>query len=861
VSDLALRAPEWLLGLVAIPLLVPFALRSLSSLPRWRRGLSLVVRAALVASLVLALARPAQPERSLLTSTVFVADVSDSMSDASLQRAGQYLREVQRARGAHHVEFVSFAREARRLTPPSDQAPALTRAHHDTSASDLQGALSLALASLAPERLGQIVLLSDGQETHGQLEQAVAQLAALHIPLFVVKSSDGSPAEAAVSALELPEPIKVGEPFLVKVRVRSTNARAARVRLFQNDLLNGLDGVRDVSLSPGDNELTFRSVAHVSGPVRYRVELSPQGPDRFAQNNSFTRTGFARGRPRVLYVDGAPEEANAFRALLEAAGFDVDLRTSRGFPASARELRAFDFAILSDVPREQLSQASAQAITSYVEEGSGFMMAGGPQSFGLGGYRNSGLEALLPVRLETERRRDQPSLALVLVIDKSGSMSGDKIELAKEAARATSELLGAEDFLGVIGFDALPDRVVRLAGASNRVAIARGIGKLAAGGGTQIFPALDAAYADLSSVRAKLKHVILLTDGQTQERGLPLLVQNMQVDGITVSAIGLGDDVNRALIEELARLGHGRAYFTVDPSSVPRLFVKETHAVARSSAVEDYVGVRVSAEADFLRGLPMSNAPLLRGYVATRPRPFPAQVILASELGEPVLARMRVGLGWSLAWTPDLKPRWSAGWFGWPSHGAFWAQLIREHMRATREDALQIHTRIEGDDLRAYVDVLDADERFVNGLVGTLRVTPANAAPPDAEQVVPMNQVSPGRYEARAPLPEPGSYLAHAELRLPGDTKRVAGEASIAFPFPLEYAVRPPAWEPLEALAHSTGGGALPLADPGAVFQPRGRHTIAWKERWRWCLWLGLGLFLVDIAVRRLPARKTREAA
>ncbi|MFT3921069.1 MAG: VWA domain-containing protein [Myxococcales bacterium] len=852
---LTLRQPEWLYVLLLVPLLVPGAVRSLSGLSGPRRALALLARSLLVACLALALARPAERETTALTSTVFVADVSDSMPSEDLAHMANYLRAAEAQRAAHHVDFISFARDAGKLTlDPRADSP-LARAH-EVAGTDIQGALSLALGLLAPERLGQIVLLSDGQETQGQLEQATAQLATLQIPLFVVRTSGNLPAEVAVSALELPEPLKVGEPFMVKVRISSTQPQQARLRLYQNDLLNGLEGVRDVALSAGDTELSFRSVVHVSGPVTYRVELAPQGPDRFPQNNTFARSAAAHGAPRVLYVEGESGESAPFQTLLQAAGFEVDVRGSRGFPTSLRELRPFDFVILSDVPREQLAQASVQALQAYVEDGGGFLMAGGPQSFGLGGYRNSSMEALLPVRLETERRRDQPSLALVLVIDKSGSMSGEKIELAKEAARATSELLGSEDFLGVIGFDAQPDRVVRLSSASNRVGISRGIGKLAAGGGTQIFPALDAAYSDLLSVRAKVKHVILLTDGQTQEKGLPLLVQNMQVDGITVSTIGLGDDVNRSLIEELARLGHGRAYFTTDPSSVPRLFVKETHAVARSSAVEDYVGVRVQAPADFLRGLPMQNAPLLRGYVATRARPYPAQVVLASELGEPVLARMRVGLGWSLAWTPDLKPRWSASWFGWPSHSAFWAQLIREHMRATRDEALRVEARVEGDQLRASLDVLDADERFVNGLVGSLRVSTSDPASTVADQQAPLSQVSPGHYEARVPLLAPGSYVVRAELASPGDQKRLSGETSVAFPFPLEYAMRPPGWERLATLAEVTGGGVLELAEPGAAFRARGRNTVTWRERWSWFVWLGLGLFLADIAARRLPGRR-----
>ena len=82
---------------------------------------------------------------------------------------------------------------------------------------------------------------------------------------------------------------------------------------------------------------------------------------------------------------------------------------------------------------------------TYVQDlGGGLIMLGGDQSFGLGGYYKTSLEEILPVRSDFEKEKEKPSLAMMLVIDKSGSMGGEKIEMAKEAARAAVELLGAQ---------------------------------------------------------------------------------------------------------------------------------------------------------------------------------------------------------------------------------------------------------------------------------------------------------------------------------------------------------------------------------------------------------------------------------
>lgn len=849
---IVLLEPRALYGLTLLPLIVGASWWSLSDLPPLRRWFSTALRAFLIGLLTLALARPASLRASELTSTVFAVDVSDSIDASTLAVFRERVRAAYEARGPHHVALVTFAKTAKPVEL-TDGVPETFERHAEGAGTDLEAALALAHGLFAPGHVRQVVLLSDGRETRGDVLRAARALADRGVRLYFEAPTGPPPSEVAIEELAVPERVNVGEPFTVRVRVTSTVARDARVRLLRDGLLNGLDGARDVALPAGTSELEFRSIARVSGPITYRAEIDPQGADRFAENNAFERTVHAQGKPRVLYVEATRAEAQPFSSLLEAAGFDVEVRTSLGLPNQARELLAFDFVILSDVPREEVSPAAMQAIRTYLEEGGAFMMAGGERSFGLGGYRGSALESLLPVRLDTERRRDQPSVALMLVIDKSGSMNGEKMELAKEAARATSELLGAEDYLGVIGFDAEPTRVVRLSSAQNRLAISRGIGRLTAGGGTLIFPALDAAYADLASVRARIKHVILLTDGQTQESGIPLLVQNMHVDGITVSTIGLGDDVNRRLIEEVARLGHGRAYFTSDPSNVPRLFVRETQAVARSAAVEDYVRVHVRTQADFLRALPMGEAPFLRGYVATRARPSPAQVLLTSDHDEPLLARMHVGLGWSLAWTSDLKSRWSASWYRWPAHSAFWAQLIREHMRKQRAPDLEVQSRLEGDELVATIEALDEGERFLNGLSGALRIRAAGAE----ERVLPLAQVGPGRYEARAPLVHPGTVHLHATLAHAGQHVRTA-QGELAYPFPREYAPGAPDVAKLETACALTGGGRAPAA--AALFRGE-RREFARREHVRPLLWLSLLAFVCDLGARRLrPAFRLRAA-
>jgi Ca-activated chloride channel family protein len=878
-----LLTPRALQLAALVPWLLWASTSSLVQLSRARRLSALLLRSAGVLVGALALAQPLQRVETHDTATVFVVDVSDSIDETSLADARAYIARALAQRSAtRRASLLTFAAEAsaRPLPAPGAETKSWALARHASGrGTDVERALSLALGSLPADVVPQVVLFSDGRETHGDRRRALDALEARGALLFV-KAPGVVPSEVGVLDLTLPSTIRVGEPFMVEARVVASAAMEVHAKLLVGERDNEPDSERTLHVEPGETTLSFRSRVGRAGHVRYTLELTPGGPDRFVENNRFVTEAVVRGAPRVLVI-AAAQRAYAFVDLLRAASFEVELSTPERAPASNAALRELDFYVLCDVPRVALSRASLDAIVAYVHDGGGFLMTGGEHSFGLGGYQGSPLEPILPVLLEGSAQRDQPSLALVLAIDKSGSMAGDKLERAKEAAIATAELLSPDSYLGVIGFDAEPERIVRLA-LRNPSAVARNVGLLAAGGGTALFPALDAAYSDLSGVRARKKHVVVLTDGQTQEESLDALAENMRADDISVSTIGLGEDVNRGLLVELATRAGGRSYFTRDPARIPRLFTDEAELVARSSAVEARTRVRRVLPADFLKGIAIEGAPPLSGYVATRARPAPAQLILDSQRGEPVLSRQRVGLGWSLALTTDVEARWSADWYRWRPLSALFAQLIREHMRQARGPSLPVHTRLEGDVLVASVDVLDERGRFVDDLRGQLLVENDRGL----SRTIELLLRSPGRYEARVTLTELGSYVLRARLERAADERTsatphpapgtvavgqvalrpalepltVLAEGSLSVPFPAEY--RPP-FAPetgsLRAAAQRTGGGDLPA--PERLLPGRGRHAWSRRERWPALVWAVLALFLMDLVTRRvrLPTYARRQ--
>ena len=531
-------------------------------------------------------------------------------------------------------------------------------------------------------------------------------------------------------------------------------------------------------------------------------------------------------------------------------------------PASLGELERFDFVILSDTPREAVSLGAQDLIERYVRDvGGGFLFAGGPSGYGLGGWAHTTLERLLPVRMDAERQKEMPGVAMALVIDRSASMTGLPMEMAKAACNATVGTLQGDDMVEVIAFDGEPERYVKLQPVRYRSRIQADVQRIQPGGGTAIFPALDMAYQDLSVIQARKKHVILLTDGQTQESGLRELAQAMLGESITLTSVGIGESVSVELLRSLADAGGGRFHHAPDPNALPRIFTRETELVSQQAAVEEWFPVQQVGSADFLKGISISSAPLLHGYVSTQLKPAPAQLILESDRGEPVLARWRAGLGWALAWTSDVKNGWSVEWLRWPGFSRFWGQLVREHMRVKRRREVDMKAEVDGNLVRVSVDAFTADERFDNDWQSVLRVR--RAGDKGAAKEVALTQTAPGRYEAALPLDGYGSFLLRAEhrkQRADGTLEPVGTSfGHVSNPYPREYASFEPDVERLRRAA-LTGGGRFDPA-PAALFAPAGESIPHYAELYGRFVFAALGLFLLDLLLRRVRLFERRTIA
>jgi Ca-activated chloride channel family protein len=872
--ELSLIQPRALYLLALLPWFALWATRSLTDLAPAQRALSTLLRAALAALLVVALARPTSTTTSQRVCTVFVVDVSESVGDEALRGFRDTVESAYRARGEHLLRVVTFARRPRVVALPERLAPdahlpAFVR--HDPDAqrarapeagagTDLGAALSLSYGLFPPGYLRRVVVLSDGVQTEGDALGEASRAARFGARVSVVPAREATPAEVAVRDLRLPDRIRVNEPFEVRATLFASRPARVSLTLLQGESVNGLDGTRTVDLTAGETELRFRSVVRVPGDVTYALRATPADPsrDRFRENNRFVAGATVPGRPTVLYVEGDPTRGQWLRAALAGGDFEVEQRGPGEFPRSLAEMERFDFIFLSDVGAESVSAGSQAALGRYLRElGGGFLMAGGARGFGLGNWGGTEMERLLPVRMESERRRDQPSLALALVIDRSGSMQGTPLALAQSAALATARALGPDDALEVIVFDTQPERVVRMQSARNRVRIENELRRIRPGGGTAIFPAMDAAQQDLALTRAVTRHVILLTDGQGQPDEPPrlrVLVDSMAADGITVSTVGLG------AARSTASCWSPRA-----PRPGPELLHRRREQPAADLPARDQPRVALAprwktrcspawwavprASLRELRGAGFALPLRLREHAdEALPRAGNAPGDRHGRAPPGPLAR-----GPRVVASPGPATSRTAGrWSGSAGRGG--SRLLdaagaRAHAHSAAARSWGPARRGGGRRrLRASVDVITDDDRFENGLVGELVLR--GPLPSTREDRVPMRQVGPGALRGRgaAWTATARSPSARSTAATGACSPQSRGRADN--PYPREYAVLEPDEALLAALARATGGRVDPR--PSEMFAHDGERVSHRTGVWKYPVAAVLALLLLDLLLRRV---------
>lgn len=860
--ELELTSPRLLLLAAALlPLVYYFFRRSLVDYGRPQRIVSLSIRALMLSLLVLALARPVMLSPTREQFVVFAIDRSLSVNEQAAKTAKEYLETAVKSLGSNRAAFLPFAAEPGRvsadlarldLAPPSATRPAAAGGL-DAQGTNIAAALEVAAASIPPFYVPKIVLLSDGNQTAGDALRAASVLG--NVPVSTVALATRDDPEVQVSAVNAPAEVRQGEPFYVEVVVdsnRDDNAGTLEVYRGPARVLG-----QKVTLKKGENRLRFQQSITRERLAEFLVRATGF-QDTLLDNNSETGLVFAAGKPRVLIVESTPKAARPLERALEEEDIRVDVRPPEGMPNSLADLQNYELLILSNVPATALTNKQMEIARTYVQDlGGGLAMLGGDQSFGLGGYYKTVLEEILPVRSDFEKEKQKPSLGMMLVIDKSGSMGGEKIELAKDAAKAAVELLGPSDLVGVLAFEGETFVISELQSAANKSVILDQISAIEAGGGTTMYPAMEQAFQALDPARVKLKHVIILTDGISEPGDFMGITASMAAAKITVSTVAVGQDADQALLEQIAQTAGGRYYFAEDPASVPQIFARETMTASKSAINEQPFAAQVVRPTPALQGIDFASAPFLLGYVVTRAKPT-SELILATENGDPLLAWWRYGLGTTVAFTSDAKTRWAAEWTQWPGFSKFWAQVVRQAMRRNEARGLVVNLTRSGGAALLTADAADDAGNYLN----QARVEATVIDPRMNKSTIALDQVAPGRYQARFETPLQGAY--HVELSGTANGRSVFHQSrGLMVGYPDELRLRPTNHALLDSIARASGGLAdAPAASAFAATDRTARRAI---PLWPYLLALAALLLILDVALRRIDfslifARRPRPA-
>ena len=806
-------------------------------------ALSTAVRASVVLLLGLALMQPVWHRAGKWMSVVYALDISSSVDPAFVDNAIDWIAATNARGRPAHSAFIAFAGSAASVA--SSEAIRTVEVSVDgrdrsidQNATNLEIAVAQSLRSFDPRYLKRLVLITDGNANAGDLRKVLGRAQEAGVRIFTLPATVRGEGDSWIETIVLPGAIREQEPIVATVQVFSRIATEAVVALSGSE---GLIETKEVELQPGLNLVDFEvrlseEDSHTLS-AQLRNELDPVG-----RNDVHTRSVSVGTQPRILYVEGHPESAHYLRDALVGEGMEVVVAPPEALPMSSDGLQEYDLVLLSDVSKDSLLGPQMTAILDYVrDDGGGFIFVGGESSYGKEGYSDSAVEEALPIWFEVDEKRKE--LALVIVMDKSYSMVGLKLELSKEAAKAALDLLEPTHKFGLITFDDTPYITVPLQLAVEKPRINEYISRVIAGSQTNIFPALEQAFEALSGTDEEVRHIILLSDGKTYSDDYETLVSSMADADITVSSVAVGEEADRDLLSNIASWGNGRSYFIRDVRRVPQIFVEETQIASQATLVEEPVVTSVRRSVEAFTGIDLGSAPALKGYVRTRAKET-AEVLLESDSESPILAHWRYGLGKTAIFTSGVKNRWAVDWLTWDGYGKFWSQLIRETMRRDGGGELDFVVDRVGDEAVVTIRAISEEGLYRSDLRPSLEVVGSDGVGLPLR----LDQVGPATFEARYRI-ETSSDQPYV-FRLTANGLGERSEA-IYYLYSDEYRLYPPNAELLSTISEQTGGLLLPEVED--IFDDHGESASVPTPLWPWLAGLALFTYLLDIAIRRVP--------
>lgn len=796
----------------------------------WRRTArhgALVLKAISFFAILFALAEPRLNVSETHVAVAVLVDTSASVTPNDLEHASELAGSIADHRGRNWMRVIPFARDTRDLDSAEGNKPWHLRETSGEAgrATDLEAAIREAAAALPAGMVPRIALISDGQQNKGSVARAAWQAKQLGIPIDTY-AMNGRPEPALhLESISVPALAFTGEQFPIDVVVSSPKPTAAEVELSADGRKLG---TTQVQLAAGENPMRMHASLNTPGALDLSVAIRAPQAGEVRVDQAVTLR-----QPKVLYVTGDEANMNThLTSTLAAAQFDVH-KTGE---FATEKLDDYQLLVLDNWDLEDVPAPRKAEVEKYVQQGGGLLVVGGERNMYVEDKEKieDPLERTLPAKLAPPRSPE--GTAVVLIIDKSSSMEGRKMELARQAAVGVVENLRPIDLVGVLIFDNSFQWAVPMRRAEDRALIKRLISGITPDGGTQIAPALAEAYHRILPTNATYKHIVLLTDGISEEGDSMDLSKEALAKHVTISTVGLGQDVNRGYLEKIAQSAGGKSYFLNEPAGLEQILLRDVMEHTGTTAVERPLKAEVKKETEILDGVDIASAPALKGYVKFVAKPS-AETILAIDR-DPLLSRWQYGLGRAAVFASDAKARWAADWVTWKGYDKFWTNVARDLLpHAQSGEATVEFDSANGD--------LVVDYRLGREVEEPDKIPEIFAFGPDGfEKPIAVKKIAAGQYRGRLPIgSREGLFRVRplAESRAFPETGLYRPELELT-----EYGSNPAL---LKQVAEFTGGRFQP--DAKNVFDAGDRAIASTIQLWPGLLALAVILSLAELILRK----------
>ena len=859
MSDLTFARPGvlWLLLLVPAVGLIAWIMT-----PERTRGsiLRVVLRTVGIVVLIIALAEPLLARPASGASVVFVVDRSASIPAATSDEVTSWVNQaLESAPPGSEAAVVTFGGNPDVAARPATVGEVLGTwnggsAGIDTTATNLESALAVANA-LPVEGTRRIVVLSDGVENEGAALAQTNQGA----PIDTVYAPGVASDDLRIESLTGPTALWSGDTTVLIATVSSPAAMSAAIRV---EIDGQVEAEETVQISAGESNHAISLDVLEPGFHSIVVSVVPDdnASDPILENDRLPFGIVIRDAPAVLVIADEQSESGRIAEALTNSGAVVSSLSPDRAPTRLADLAPYDAIVLNNVSAALLSVDQVAAIEQAARSlGKGVLVLGGTSSYGPGGYASTGLEQMLPVSVKVTDGAQRPRVALLLIIDRSGSMTYNpaggltKLDMAREAAKLAMTALSDGDQIGVIAFNDRQQWVVPMTaieGQASRDSINAALDGLSGDSGTELYPAMQVGIDAIRAVDVDVRHVIVLSDGKsrsgTQESYLNLL-QTASRDRVSVSTLALGDDADVQLLQFIAENGAGRFHFTTKPEDIPTVTLAEARAAGSQSVVRGSFQPIQLESSPIMDQFDPATMPVLDGYDYAESKPAGTSVLITAR-GDPLLASWQYGLGRVVAWTADDGADLALGWQSWDGYDEFFASMLRWALPDPEARPVTVTTERSGESVRFQLEPGVTRGEPIDLAGAALDVTLPNGS---TIQGV-LAQTAPDVWETTLPI---GDTFESFEATVSWTAGSTRLSQSYAVMLPQSPELRPVTDGEvlMTALSTRSGGEVRSLDSADGLFAvpgDEGGNLKRYDPVWRGVLFAALFLFMLDWSIR-----------